>query len=144
MEGAKRELITPALLCGRMFGLAATDDDGTPLVMDRHRMFETNWPLMLPEHLTHDPALQVAGSYGGARRDKHEARHVRKGGYVPSVDVQRELLGTPWMSEKGCQLSIPPAYTEFIGRQLLDHLGRSQVGNGPTPPLDATTSRRED
>lgn len=125
VEGARRELRTPALLCGRMFGLTATDDDGTPLVMDRHRLFETNWLLLPPEHPTHDRTLQVAGSYGGARRDKREAREIRKGGYVPSVDVQRELLGTPWMSEKGCQLSIPPAYTEFIGAQLLDHLARA-------------------
>lgn len=119
---AKRELLNPALLCGRMFGLTAADDDGTPLVMDRHRLFESNVFLMVPDHETHDKRVQVAGSYGGARRDKWEAKHVRKGGYVPSVDVQRRLLGTPWMTEKGCQLSIPPAYTEHIGRQLIDHL----------------------
>lgn len=116
---ARRELRNPALLCGRMFGLSATDDDGTPLVMDRHRLFETSFYLLAPEHAKHDRSLQVAGSYGGARRDKREAREVRKGGYVPSADVQRALLGTPWMTEKGCQLSIPPAYTEHIGRQLL-------------------------
>ena len=125
VEGAKRELRTPILLCGRMFGLAAIDDDGTPLVMDRHRLFESNVFLTQPEHQKHDRTLQVAGSYGGARRDKDEARNVRKGGYVPSVDVQRALLGTPWMSEKGCQLSIPPVYTEFIGRQLIEHLERA-------------------
>lgn len=119
---ARSELRNPALLCGRMFGLSATDDDGTPLVMDRHRLFETSWLLLTPEHPWHDPSMQVAGSYGGARRDKWEARHVRKGGYVPSHAVQARLLGTPWMSEKGCQLSIPPAYTEHIGEQLLAHL----------------------
>lgn len=120
---ARPELRNPALLCGRMFNLTATDDDGTPLVMDRHRLFETHgFTLMVPEHLPHDRSLQVAGSYGGARRDKREAREVRKGGYVPSADVQRELLGTPWMTEKGCQLSIPPAYTEHIGRQLIEQI----------------------
>lgn len=119
---ARPELRDPVLLCGRQFGLHATDDDGTPLVMDRHRLFESSTFLMVPPHPKHDPSVQVAGSYGGARRDKDEARLVRKGGYVPSVDVQRELLGTPWMSEKGCQLSIPPAYTEHVGAQLLDHV----------------------
>ena len=119
---ARSELVSPVLLCGRMFGLSTTDDDGTPVVMDRHRLFESNMPLLTPEHLPHDRSVQVAGSYGGARRDKREAREVRKGGYVPSVDVQRRLLGTPWMSEKGCQLSIPPAYTRFLGEQLLAHL----------------------
>jgi DNA (cytosine-5)-methyltransferase 1 len=72
-------------------------------------------------------SLQVAGSYGGARRDKWEAKHIRGGGYVPSVEVQRQILGTPWMSEKGCQLSIPPAYTEHIGTQLLAHLESEAV-----------------
>ena len=123
VEDAKPELVSPALLCGRMFSLGATDDDGTPLVLDRHRLFETNWPLMVPPHMPHDRSLQVAGAYGGARRDKDEARNIRKGGYVPkSLDVLRELLDTPWMSEQGCFLSIPPAYTEFIGEQLSAHI----------------------
>lgn len=127
VTGAREELRTPALLCGRMFGLTATDDDGTPLTLDRHRLFETAGFLLLsPEHVPHGPksneraGIQVAGAYGGARRDKVEAREVRKGGYVPpSLDVLRTLLGTPWLSETGCFLSIPPAYTEFIGTQLL-------------------------
>lgn len=119
---ARPELRSPVLLCGRMFGLTATDDDGTPLVMDRHRLFESSEFLMVPDHEAHDPRPQVAGSYGGARRDKREAREVRKGGYVPSADVQRALLGTPWMSEKGCHLSIPPAFTEYLGRQLIARL----------------------
>ena len=93
--------------------------------MDRHRLFECSEFVMVPDHPKHDRSVQVAGSYGGARRDKVEARTIRKGGYVPSADVQRALLGTPWMSEKGCQLSIPPAYTEFVGTALLDHLARA-------------------
>jgi DNA (cytosine-5)-methyltransferase 1 len=119
---ARPELRDPIMLCGRMFGLSATDEDGTPLVMDRHRLFESSLPLTAPEHPKHDRTLQVAGSYGGARRDKDEARYVRKGGYVPSLSVQRELLGTPWMTGTGCKLSIPPAYTEFVGSQLREHL----------------------
>lgn len=120
---ARRELDHPIMLCGRMFGLGAIDTDGTPLVLDRHRLFESNVFLTAPEHPTHDKGVQVAGLYGGARRDKHEARNVRHGGYVPAdLDVQRALGGTPWASEKGCWLAIPPAYTAFIGEQLMDAL----------------------
>lgn len=119
---ARRELRAPLLLCGRMFGLKATDDDGTPLVLDRHRLFELSAEVRPPVHDPHDRSLQVAGSYAGARRDKDEARHIRKGGYVPSARVQRELLGVPWMSERGCQLSIPPAYTEWIARALFGYV----------------------
>lgn len=119
---AAPELRAPVLLCGRMFGLTATDDDGTPLVLDRHRLFESTAPLSAPRHDPHDRSLQVAGSYAGARRDKREAREIRRGGYVPSADVQRALLRVPWMTERGCQLSIPPAYAEHVGRQLMSSL----------------------
>lgn len=121
VNDARPELVDPVLLCGRMFGLEATDTDGTPLVLDRHRLFETNWPLMQPEHPKHDRRLQVAGVYGGARRDKDEARLVRRGGYVPpDVDVLGALLGIEGMSEAALFKAIPPAYTEWIGLHLLD------------------------
>ena len=123
---AAPELHEPIMLCGRMFRLEATDDDGTRLVLDRHRLFESNLPLTAPPHQPHDPALQVAGVYSGARRDKHEARYVRKGAYVPpSLDVLRTLIGAPWMTQTGCFLSIPPAYTEHLGRQFIAHLAQA-------------------
>lgn len=123
----RAELRDPLMLCWSMFHTPGSvlDDDGTPLQMRRHRLFESNVPLMPPATCHHPSGIQFAGSYSGSRRDKDEARLIRKGGYVPkSLDVQRALLGTPWMDEKGCQLSIPPAYTEHIGAQLLDHLAR--------------------
>jgi len=75
---ARPERIEPVMLCGRMFGLEATDDDGTRLVLDRHRLFESSVLLVVPPHPKHDRTVQVAGAYGGARRDKDEARNVRK------------------------------------------------------------------
>lgn len=122
VEDARGELVDPVRLCWTEFYApgCVRDVDGTPLQMQRHRLFESNVPLVGAGGCRHADGVQVAGSYGGARRDPWEARHVRKGGYVPaSVDVQRTLLGTPWMTEKGCQLSIPPVYTEHLGRQLL-------------------------
>ena len=134
---ARSELRDPMLLCWSMFYDAGSvfDTDGTPLRMERHRLFESNVPLD-PGHSLgseyvlgscyHPRSVQVAGAYGGARRDKVEARMIRKGGYVPqSLAVLRALVGAPWMSETGCFLSIPPAYTSFIGAQLIDHLTRS-------------------
>ena len=122
---ARPELLSPTLLCWSMFYEpgSVTDDDGTPLRMERHRLFESNVPLTPPAACNHPRSVQVAGAYGGARRDKVEAREVRKGGYVPpSLDVLRRLVDAPWMTERGCFLSIPPAYTAHIGTQLLDHL----------------------
>jgi DNA (cytosine-5)-methyltransferase 1 len=135
------DLREPILLCGTMFGLRAIDDDGTPLEMWRHRLFESNVDIAsgivglpaptLPgwrgfcRHGWYAP--QVAGSYGGARRDKDEARNVRHGGYVPSKRVQQELLGIDWMTERGMHQSIPPAYTEHIGRHLLAHIEQEKA-----------------
>ena len=126
VEDAKAELRSPLMICWTHLNQpgSVVEADGTRLWMKRHRLFESNvdlWPAGECDHPKRFAlsGLQCAGAYGGARRDKVEARNIRKGGYVPSVDVMRELLGTPWMSEKGCQLSIPPSYTEHIGRQLL-------------------------
>lgn len=110
-------LTDPVVLCWSHFHQpgAVEDDDGTPLRMERHRLFETNFPVMLPGSCRHPKNVQVAGSYGGARRDKTEARLVRKGGYVPSKRVQEELLGIHWMTQHGLFQSVPPVYTEWIG-----------------------------
>lgn len=141
VELARSEMIDPLLLCGRMFGLVADDADGVKLHLERHRLFESNFELTAPEHPPH--VGLVAGVYGGSRkakredgetlaqvapRDRHEAKHVRKGGYVPrSKLVQQRLLGIDWMTIRGMQESIPPAYTEFIGRQLLAHLKKDEA-----------------
>lgn len=119
-------LENPTLLCGRMFDLTAVDDDGTKLIMDRHRLFESNIDLNGPAHEIHDRSLQVAGSYGGARRDKEEARLIRKGGYVPSKGVQEQLLGLFHMTQHGLYQSLPPVYTEFIGTRLIAFLEASK------------------
>lgn len=126
---ARPELIDPVMLCWSMFNTpgSVTDTDGTPLRMERHRLFESNVALFPPATCNHPSGVQVAGAYGGARRDKVEAREVRKGGYVPaSIAVLRELTGLSWASEKGCFLSIPPAYTEHIGAQLIEALTASE------------------
>jgi DNA (cytosine-5)-methyltransferase 1 len=134
VEDAGPELIDPIMLCGRMFGLTALDADGEKLTLDRHRLFESSVLLLPLGHPVHGDE-QVAGVYGGGRRakvpkgtphavcaplDRYAAKHVRKGGYVPrSKRVLEDLLGIDWMTVKGLQLSIPPVYAEFIGRQLI-------------------------
>lgn len=142
VEHARSQMRDPILLCGRMFGLGATDEDDLPLVLDRHRLFESNVPLVAPAHPSHALDIRwVAGVYGGSRRayrlpwedvaavaprDRHCARFVRHGGYVPrSKAVQQALLGIDWMTVKGMQESIPPAYSEFVGAQMLAHVART-------------------
>jgi DNA (cytosine-5)-methyltransferase 1 len=139
VEQARKHMCSPILLCGRMFGLSALDEDGEKLVLERHRLFESNVALRPPVHPAHD-RVQVAGVYGGAARvrrepgetlaevaprDRFHAKHVRHGGYVPrSKRVQQDLLGIDWMTLRGMQESIPPAYSEYIGKQLLSFIGK--------------------
>lgn len=132
VEQARSQMNDPILLCGRMFDLRADDEDGLLLVLDRHRLFEASFPLAAPAHPKHGNE-QVAGVYGGSRRsslpnatpadDRYAARHERHGGYVPrSKRVQQELLGIDWMTVRGMQESIPPAYSAWVGRQLHVHV----------------------
>lgn len=112
----------PLMLCGSEFNLTTTDDDGTPLRMERHRLFESNVWLMGNGGCRHDTRVQVAGAYGGGSVDRGHAKNVRRGGYTPAASVRGRLLGIDWMTLGGMSQSIPPAYTEHIGRQLLDAL----------------------
>lgn len=122
VEGAP--LDTPMRLCGTMFGLRATDTDGTPLRLERHRLFESNVMLYPPDECNHDKRIAVAGVYGGGRSDRAEAeaKYVRRGGYTPAKSVRAELIGVDHMTLHGLSQSIPPAYTEWIGSLLLEAL----------------------
>jgi len=115
--GARRELFQAILLCGRMFALGAHDGDGTFLVLDRHRLFETPLPITPPPHPAHHRGtIPVGGAYTGAQNHPRRAKKIRGGGYTPHPNVQRRLLDVPWMSATGVRQAIPPAYTHYLGR----------------------------
>lgn len=115
-------LLNPLTLCGTEFGLTTHDDDGSEVWLRRHRLFESNVTLMGAGgcHCASKRG-KIAGVYGGARSTREGAKE-RKGGYTPSVEVARRLLGVPWMTLHGAQQCIPPAYAAFIGGQLLESL----------------------
>lgn len=117
VEGAP--LRDPICLCGSHFGLRATDTEGEEIKLQRHRLFESNVPLLSPGPHNHDSSVRTAGVYGGGRAKKADKYH---GGYVPLASVRRELMGAPWMTQRGLSEAIPPAYTEFVGKQLMEAL----------------------
>jgi DNA (cytosine-5)-methyltransferase 1 len=111
VPGARKWLRNPAVLTGEMFGLS----------VHRPRLFETNWLLLVPPK---PPAARdTVGVYGKA----HDGRLLwrRKDGSeqhaASSLEEARAAMGMPWASWRGCAEAIPPAYTELIGAQLLQH-----------------------
>ncbi len=111
--GARRELRNPVLLRGAMFGLG----------VDRPRLFESNVPLVAaPLRPVTRPIIGVYGERPDGRRlttrkDGSELRAPR------SVEQASEAMGgVDWMSWREVAESIPPAYTEYLGKQLLAHL----------------------
>lgn len=103
-------------LCGSEFCVRAVDHDGQMVQLRRHRYFESNIFLLGAGGCQHDPRLPVAGVYGG---NNNGPKRGRSCGYVPRVDIRRQLMGIDWMSRREINLAIPPAYTEHIGHQIL-------------------------
>jgi|SRR6188768_2850995 len=96
-------LLDPIRLCGSSFGLP----------IRRHRLFELSAPPLLVPPCQHvGAALQVNGHPGGSSRRDPRA-------HFGGVDEWRAGIGAPWMIGAELAEAIPPAYTEWIGAQLL-------------------------
>src|SRR5690606_32067261 len=123
VKDAGPEMRDPIGLCGCMFNLSTIDTDGVRIHLQRLRLFESNLPIAPPRPCDHSAHEWVAGAYGGARRDKYAAEYVRKGGHAPpDTNVVKALLGVDHiMTWNGLFECIPPAYTEWLGKQLADY-----------------------
>jgi len=122
VEGAP--LIDPVVLCGTMF---------PGLRVIRHRLFESDMGLVAPPHgkhplvFTHDKRKSHHG-----KLDQDTAFVQVTGGGNCTMANARDALGIDWMRTKvELNESIPPAYTEFLGRQALAHLEASRRGRVP-------------
>lgn len=96
----------PIVLCGAMFGLRSY----------RHRLFECSKALKVPEHPKHVVRVN--------RRGENRREHWANGGFITITgDVGTycgpEAMGIDWMTGNELSQAIPPAYTEWIGRQLV-------------------------
>jgi len=111
------------MLCGTMFDLGINGAE-----LWRHRYFETTFTLPLTRPCAHYSRGRVIGVYGGHGRDRRRVigvyghsggRSVRDGTQQFSVADRRMAMGIDWMNGAELSEAIPPAYTEFIGCQLM-------------------------
>lgn len=118
------------MICGTMFNLGVGDAE-----LWRHRYFETTFTVGLTPLCQHRQQKRVIGVYGGHGRDRRRVitvvgnsggKSVRDGIRQFSVAERREAMQIDWMTMAELSQAIPPVYTEFIGRQIVQHFQRDR------------------
>lgn len=129
-------LENPLVLCGSAFGLGVR----------RHRLFESSH-LIFRAPCNHAPGSWPVAVWGDGQPSRREARREHRGpiavyGDHPedsaihradndspgltrraaTLQVARDAMGIDWMEWREITQAIPPAYTEWIGRQLIVQL----------------------
>lgn len=114
-----------ALVCGLSLGLR----------VKRHRLFESSvWLFGTGCPATHGDNVIVFGHealfadkswvsvYGGGAPAKPD------GSRRASADVARIAMGIDWMTRDELSQAIPPAYTHYLGKQLMRAIGHEPEG----------------
>lgn len=107
------------MLCASSFGLGTFCADGKFHQLRRHRIFESSFLIMSP------PCNHVGrpiGVYGHGGGDASRGHRKGLNGFTGKASERREAMGIDWMIRSELSQAIPPAYCEFIGKQLLRHL----------------------
>ena len=102
-------------LCGLMFDLKVF----------RHRYFELGgWSMPEPDHVSHK-GHRVAGWRHGVKHDGDMFAVYGDGGGKGSVQDWQRAMGIDWTDDKKeLAEAIPPAYTEFIGLQMINFVNQ--------------------
>jgi DNA (cytosine-5)-methyltransferase 1 len=108
--GARRHMHSPLLLHGDMFGLGVY----------RPRLFESNMLFLAPTARRPTDAAAVYGQRGDSRLlwTRNDGSELR----CATLTEAQQAMGMHWADWHGIKEAIPPAYTEHIGQQLLEHL----------------------
>ncbi|HXJ66289.1 MAG TPA: DNA cytosine methyltransferase [Actinomycetota bacterium] len=113
VPGARRLMRNPLILHGGQFGLG----------VHRPRLFESNVMLLnFTARATRSP-LGVYGKPDGRTTYRYRNNGNLKGKSLirawKSLEEGSAAMGIDWMDVAGLREAIPPAYTEFIGEQLM-------------------------
>lgn len=110
VEGAplRKDLV----LCGTMF---------PGLRVQRHRVFEANFPIPQPTHgkhpLTH--TFDRRKRHFGKTDEMRDFVQVTGGGNC-TLGAASDAMGIDWMTKVEINEAIPPAYSEYIGRHAME------------------------
>jgi DNA (cytosine-5)-methyltransferase 1 len=107
---AEKHMVNPVVLCGQMFGLE----------LYRHRLFESSVPLVTPEHPEHVIPASKAGHWT-------PGTIMSVAGHVAPIAKAREVMGIDWTTREELAEAIPPAYTEYVGKQLLAAVQKAEA-----------------
>lgn len=112
VPNARHLLISPVYLCGSMFGLP----------IQRHRYFEyapnflrVRWEDKL--YCRHIPNPVLITDHGGPNANGPGKPRKRT-----PIAVKRAAIRINWMTDDEITEAVPPAYTEYLGRQLMEYL----------------------
>lgn len=102
-------LISSMTLCGTMFDLRVF----------RHRLFESSCFLRAPAHAKHNGSTGASDGYSTLACGRNGYICVAGHNFIRAEGA--EAMGIEWMATRyELAQAIPPAYTEYIGRQLLE------------------------
>lgn len=113
----------PVTVCAKALG-RTLDEGGRHFILRRHRLFETSFPVEVPPCTCKRGDGVTLGIYGGGGGRSEGRVRNRGGGNTQKAnrDQAAELMGIDWLTRTAMCQAIPPAYTELVGRQLLEHL----------------------
>ena len=107
-------LYTQIILCGAALGLPH---------LARHRHFESNLLLFAPpcQHKQNEYTIGIYGSRPDGRRVSYRRHKLCR--VANSLEEARAEMEIDWMTWAEITQAIPPVYTEYIGRQLMEAIG---------------------
>jgi DNA (cytosine-5)-methyltransferase 1 len=106
-KGKQDDGLQAHFLCGTMFE--------KPYY--RHRLFETSFLWLSPGHHRHN---LIPGYGTGIKTKTATLMHCRR----DIVEAAAKAFDIDWMDAIELTQAIPPAYTEYIGKYLLEYLNR--------------------
>ena len=111
--GARNRMRDPVMLCGTMFGLKVI----------RHRLFECSWGIVWPPATCAHNGYVSHGDYAAVYGHNSRGPRIGKGQRLPKPTKEApawsKAMAIDWMTLKELTQAVPPAYSEYLGKQML-------------------------